>query len=200
MALGDAHAPGATPIDPDELAGLIPNHITTQGELNEWEQSNIVQGQEWALKSRMSAFPKILTDHYVRQLHKRMFDQTWRWAGEYRTSGKNIGIEWMHIPEQTRVACENAQLWVQESVFEPVELCIRVHHRLVEIHPFPNGNGRHARLIADLIMLKHYKLQRLPWGGQDLVLPGKNRDSYLAALRLADQGDFASLIEFANHG
>ena len=82
MALGDAHTPRATPIDPDELAGLIPNHITTQGELNEWEQSNIVQGQEWALKSRMSAFPKILTDHYVRQLHKRMFDQTWRWAGE----------------------------------------------------------------------------------------------------------------------
>ena len=91
-------------------------------------------------------------------------------------------------------------MFVAESVFEPAELCIRFHHRLVEIDPFPNGNGRHARLVADLIMLKHYKLERLPWGGKDLVLPSKSRDSYLAALRLADQGDFASLIEFAKQG
>jgi len=199
MALSDSKNPGATALDPDEIADLIPKHIATQDELNEWEQSNIVQGQEWALRARSSKFPNLLTDYYVRQLHKKMFDQTWRWAGEYRKTGKNIGIEWVQIPVQTRNACEDAQLWVRKSIYEPVELCVRVHHRLVQIHLFPNGNGRHARLVADLILLKHYKLNRLPWGGRDLGLPGGNRDRYLAALRLADQGDFASLVKFASH-
>jgi Fic-DOC domain mobile mystery protein B len=197
MAIGDAHAAGATPLDPDEMADLIPDHISTQGELNEWEQFNIVQGQEWALRSRKFSYPNLLTDHYVRQLHRKMFDQTWRWAGEYRKTGKNIGIEWMHIPEQVRVACENAQLWVRESVFDPLELAVRLHHRLVVIHPFPNGNGRHARLYADLLLIKHFGTERLPWGGQDLVGSGVNRDIYLAALRKADQGDFGDLIGFA---
>jgi Fic-DOC domain mobile mystery protein B len=198
VALGDAHAPGATPLDPDELAGLIPEHITTQGELNEWEQSNIIQAQEWALRSRNSSSTRILTDRFVRQLHKRMFDQTWNWAGEYRTTGKNIGIEWMHIPEQVRVACDNAQLWVDEEVFGPTELSVRFHHRLVAIHPFPNGNGRHARLIADLLLMKHFKLDRLPWSGKNLVLPSEEREAYLTALGNADLGDFTQLIEFAS--
>ncbi len=198
MALSDSQPSGATALDPDEIADLIPKHIATHDELNEWEQSNIIQGQEWALRSRFSKFPKILTDDYVRQLHKRMFDQTWRWAGEYRRTGKNIGINWEQIPVQTRNTLEDAQLWVRESIYEPVELCVRVHHRLVEIHPFPNGNGRNARLIADLILLKHFKLNRLPWGGRELGLPGGNRNQYLAALRLADQGDFASLVKFAS--
>jgi Fic-DOC domain mobile mystery protein B len=200
MALGDAHALGATPLDPDELAELIPGHISTQGELNEWEQANIVQGQEWALRSTKSTFAKLLTDQYVRKLHNRMFDQTWRWAGQYRTTGKNIGIDWVQIPEQVRVTCANAQHWVLESVFEPVELAIRLHHRLVEIHPFPNGNGRHARLFADLLLIKHFGTDRLPWGGRDLVASGENRNRYLAALREADHGRLINLIDFASQG
>ncbi len=197
MALGDAHAPGATPLDPDELEGLIPPHITTQGELNEWEQSNIIKGQDWALRSRNANANRVLTDRFVRLLHKRMFDDTWRWAGEYRTSGKNIGIEWIHIPEQVKVACENAQHWVENQVFEPSELCVRLHHRLVVIHPFPNGNGRHARLLADLLLMRHFRVKRLSWGGQDLTRPGDNRERYLSALREADQGAFSPLLEFA---
>ncbi len=197
MALGDAHAPGATPLDPDELAGLIPDHVSTQGELNEWEQSNIVQGQEWALRSRKSRFPVLLTDSYVRELHRKMFDQTWKWAGHYRTSGKNIGIDWRQIPEQLRVACENARYWVENGTFDPVELAVRFHHRLVEIHPFPNGNGRHARLVADLLLMKHFKLERLPWGGRSIGDVGDVRDSYLRALREADGRDFVGLLEFA---
>jgi Fic-DOC domain mobile mystery protein B len=197
VALGDSHARGATPLEPDELADLIPDHISTQGELNESEQSNIIQGQWWALRSRKSRFPGLLTDVYVRELHREVFDQTWKWAGHYRTSGKNIGIDWRQIPEQVRVACENARYWVDNETFSPLELSVRLHHRLAEIHPFPNGNGRHARLIADLLLMKHFKLERLPWGGQNLGDAGDNRDSYLSALRAADRGDFVGLIEFA---
>ena len=154
MALGEAHIHGATPLDPDEITGLIPGHISSQSELNEWEQSNLIQGQEWALRSRKFSFPDMLTDHYVRKLHEKMFNETWHWAGQYRITGKNIGIDWMQIPEQVRVMCENVQLWVQESVYTPIEIAIRLHHRLVAIHPFPNGNGRHARLTADMLLMK----------------------------------------------
>lgn len=199
MAIGDAHSPGATPLVPEELAELIPDHITTQAELNEWEQRNIIRGQEWALKSRSAIFPNLLTDHFVRELHKKMFDDTWKWAGEYRKSGKNIGVDWTHIPEQVRNACEDATLWVKESVFEPEELAIRFHHRLVYIHPFPNGNGRHARLIADLLLMKQFKIERLSWGAYDLVSPGKARERYLSALREADNGFFGSLVNFATN-
>lgn len=197
MALGDAHAPGATPLDPDELADLIPDHISTQAELNEWEQSNIIQGQEWALRSRRSTHRRILKDEFIRTLHRRMFDQTWKWSGTYRTSGKNFGIDWPQIPEQVRVACDNAQYWVENHVFEPIELSVRLHHRLVVIHPFPNGNGRHARLLADLLLLRHFKVERPPWGGQNLSVASETRDRYLQALREADCGNFVSLISFA---
>lgn len=105
MALGGEHAPGATPLDPEELAELVPDHITTQAELNEWEQRNIIRGQEWALKSRSLRFPNLITVHFVRELHKKMFDQTWKWAGKYRQSGKNIGVDWTQISEQVRNAC-----------------------------------------------------------------------------------------------
>jgi Fic-DOC domain mobile mystery protein B len=199
MALGGEHAPGATPLDPEELAELVPDHITTQAELNEWEQRNIIRGQEWALKSRSLRFPNLITDHFVRELHKKMFDQTWKWAGKYRQSGKNIGVDWTQISEQVRNACGDATLWVNESVFEPQELAIRFHHRLVYIHPFPNGNGRHARLLADLLLMKHFRIERLSWGNYDLVSPGKARERYLAALRKADNGSFGSLINFATN-
>lgn len=199
MALGGSHVPGATPLDFDELEALIPEHIWTQGELNAWEQRNIIGGQEWALKSRGATAKHLLSDHFVRQLHNKMFDRTWTWAGQYRHSGKNIGMDWMQIPEQVRNACEDAKLWVNEKVFEPLELAVRFHHRLVFIHPFPNGNGRHARLMADLLLIKHFKLERLPWGSRDLVSSGEARARYLESLREADLGAYDALIEFATN-
>ena len=197
MALGGAHAPGATPLDPDELAALIPTQITTQGELNEWEQRNIIQGQEWALGSRRLRFPSIATDTFVRDLHRKMFDQTWKWASAYRTSGKKIGIDWPQIPEQVRVACENARYWIENEEYEPVELSVRFHHRLVFVYPFPNGNGRHARLMADILLMKHFAADRLSWGGQNLGKAGESRNEYMAALAEADQGSFRRILAFA---
>jgi len=200
MALGSAHAPGATPLDPNELADLIPDHLTTQRELNEWEQSNIIQGQEWAIKSRRSTFSDLLDDHFLKLLHKRMFDKTWKWAGEYRKSDKNIGIDWMQIPVQVRNASEDAKVWVDKKVYEPRELAVRFHHQIVKIHPFPNGNGRHARLVADLLLMKYYKVERLGWSRHDLTAHSESRARYISALRDADKGDFDELIQFAEAG
>jgi Fic-DOC domain mobile mystery protein B len=199
MALDGSHAPGATPLDPDELEALIPEHISTQSELNAWEQRNIIGGQEWALRSRGATPDYLLSDHYVRQLHNKMFGSTWRWAGQYRRSEKNLGIDWMQIPEQVRNACEDAKLWVSDEVFEPRELAIRFHHRLVFIHPFANGNGRHTRLMADLLLIKYFKLERLSWGNRDLVSSGEARNQYLKSLREADKGSFDALIDFATN-
>ncbi len=112
---------------------------------------------------------------------------------------RHIGIDWMQIPEQVRNACEDAKLWVSDAVFEPRELAIRLHHRLVFIHPFANGNGRHARLVADLLLIKHFKLERLPWGNRDLVSSGEVRNRYLESLRAADRGSFDALIDFATN-
>ena len=197
MALGGVHAPGATPLEPEELADLIPPQISTEGELNEWEQNNIIQGQEWALGSRKSRFPSIVTDDFVRDLHRRMFDQTWKWAGAYRKSGKNIGIDWSQIPEQVKVACDNAKYWIENKEYEPVELSVRFHHRLAFIHPFPNGNGRHARLMADLLLMKHFAADRLPWGGQNLMKASESRKEYMAALGEADRGSIERILAFA---
>ena len=199
MALEGFHAPGATPLEFDELEALIPEHISTQGELNAWEQRNIISGQEWALRARGATLENLLSDHYARQLHQRMFDNTWQWAGQYRKSGKNTGIDWMQIPEQVRNACEDAKQWVSDNVFDPQVLAVRFHHRLVFIHPFANGNGRHARLMADLLLIKYFKQERLPWGNSDLVTAGELRNQYLHSLRKADQGSFDALIKFSTN-
>lgn len=187
------YAPGATPLDPDEAAGLIPRHITTQGELNEWEQANILEGVQWALKQKKR---DLLDEAFVRELHRRMFSKTWKWAGTYRQTDKNIGVDWRQIPVQLRNLLDDAKTQIEFQSYPADELALRFHHRLVWIHPFANGNGRHARLMADLL------IQRLghpafSWGGQSLVTANTNRQSYLAALRAADNRDYQPLLEFA---
>lgn len=183
---------GATPLDADELASLVPGHITTQGELNEWEQANIVQGDQWARKQRK----KILNDAFVRQLHKQMFGETWRWAGEFRKSNKNIGIDWPKVSVELRKMLDDVHYQIEHSSFPPDEIAVRFHHRLVAIHPFPNGNGRHARLMADLLV-KHLGQPRFTWGSRSLVDAGETRQAYIAALQAADARDYEPLLDFA---
>jgi len=187
------YAPGATPLDPDEAAGLIPRHITTQGELNEWEQANILEGVQWALKQKKR---DLLDEVFVRELHRRMLSKTWKWAGTYRQTDKNIGADWRQIPVQLRNLLDDAKTQIEFKSFPADALALRFHHRLVWIHPFANGNGRHARLMADLL------IQRLghpafSWGRESLVTASTNRQSYLAALRAADNRDYQPLFEFA---
>jgi Fic-DOC domain mobile mystery protein B len=186
---------GNTPLTPDEQADLIPN-LATKEELNQWERENILVAYSWALNPRRLARNTALSEHYIRALHQRMFDETWRWAGIYRTSEKNIGVPHHQIREQLGVLIGDTSYWLKNATFSPDEIAIRFHHRLVFIHPFANGNGRHARLMADILA----KLQDRPeftWGGADIVAHGEIRRGYIDALRAADKNDIGPLLAFA---
>lgn len=187
------HPDAATPLDPDEAAGLIPAHIRTQAELNEWEQTNILEGQRWALSRRTRAAP--LTEAFVRQLHKRMFGKTWQWAGTFRSSDKNIGVDWRQVGVQLKDLLEDTRYRLDHGTYPLDEIAARFHHRLVSIHPFPNGNGRHARLMADVLLVRR-GAEPFSWGRGDLVHARAARDRYLAALRAADRGEIGLLLEF----
>lgn len=190
--IGDAHAPGATPLDPDEVRGLIPAHIRSQAELNQWEQANILDGSTWALRAREQ---DVLSERFVRELHRHMFGNTWRWAGTFRITGKNIGVDAVQIALQLRELLENVRYWIEHQTFPIDEIAARFHHRLVVIHPFPNGNGRHARLMTDVLLRRNHA-EAFSWGGSNLEAAGGARDRYLAALRAADAGDYAELLAF----
>jgi Fic-DOC domain mobile mystery protein B len=185
---------GNTPLAPEELDDLIPN-LGTREELNEWERENILRARRWALgRSLASANP--VSDEYIRKLHDRMFDQTWKWAGVYRKTEKTIGVPVQQMREMLVALLGDTNYWIENNTYPADEIAVRFHHRLVLIHLFPNGNGRHARLIADVLAVK---LARpvLSWGRLSLIKPGEVREKYLQALRTADAGDVAALVEFA---
>lgn len=183
---------GATPLEPEEIAKLIPTHISTQEELNAWEEKNILVAQQWAFKQK-----EILTVLFIKKLHKHMFNKTWKWAGEFRRSEKNIGINWLHIPVKLKELCDDVQYQLDHESYSKDEIVVRFHHRLVWIHPFSNGNGRHARLMADLLIVQQGGV-RFSWGMyQDLYKAGMVRQQYIEALRLADQGHYSKLLTFA---
>ena len=185
---------GQTPLDEDELAGLIPA-LTTRAELNAFEQSNIYDAAVWAHKSR-TLKKDLLSVKSLTLLHSKMFNKTWRWAGQFRQTAKNIGVEVHDVQNQLGQLIGNANYWLDNETFSMTEIAIRVHHKLVWIHLFPNGNGRHARLVADLLL--HFKNQpSLSWGGASLDLEGTTRNQYLAALKSADLGNLNPLLSFA---
>lgn len=181
----------ATPLSPDEREGLIPSYITLRGELNAAEQENILGAEEWALKRRRD----VLDERFLNGLHKRMFGRVWRWAGQYRRTGKNVGVDAWKIPQDLRQLLDDCRFWVENASYEPDEIAARFHHRLVSIHPYPNGNGRHARLAADLLLIAMDR-PRFTWGSASLTDPGETRKTYVAALRAADHHDLTALLEF----
>lgn len=184
---------GATPLDPDEIEGLKFKHITTRGELDELEQANIEEGLRWLGRRRGD----VLTDDFIRTLHRRLFGQVWGWAGTFRLREKNIGIAPYQIQVQLRMLLDNARFWAENGTFAPLEAAARFHHRMVEIHPFPNGNGRHARIAADTFLEQHYEHPPIQWAsGFDLQADNVRRDAYIAALRAADAGEFGPLFAF----
>jgi Fic-DOC domain mobile mystery protein B len=185
---------GNTPLSPEQLADLIPN-LATKEELNEWERENILRGREWAVGDRTSP-TDMVSDEYVRKLHKKMFDETWKWAGDYRHTEKNIGVSVHEIRERLMALFGDTRFWIENGTYLPDEIAVRFHHRLVFVHPFPNGNGRHARLIADLIAMKLGR-SAFTWGSASLVKEGEARTTYLEAIRAADDGDIQPLLNFA---
>lgn len=182
---------GQTPLTEEELEQLIPAYITLRHELNEAEQSNILEAEEWAFTRKRD----VLSEKFLDSLHKRMFGRVWRWAGKHRQSDKTIGIDAYRIPTELRQLLDDCQYWIDESTYEPDEIAARFHHRLVLIHPYPNGNGRHARLATDLLLVSHGR-PRFTWGRVNLVDASKMRTTYIEALRAADNHDIGPLLEF----
>lgn len=192
MGLKLEYPPGATPLDPDEAQGLIPRHISTQGQLNEWEQQNILRAEEWVYSRRRG---DILTVDFIKRLHKRMFDQTWRWAGTFRRSDKNIGVDWRDIEVQLGLLCLDVKAQLETRSVQLDEAAARFHHRMTRIHPFANGNGRHARLVTDVFLVRN-GADRFSWGSADLEKAGDARIRYIEALRAADARDYSPLLKF----
>ncbi|MBY0510176.1 MAG: mobile mystery protein B [Rhodospirillaceae bacterium] len=187
------HEPdGATLLTPDEQLGLRPSYITTRGELNHAEQENILSAEQWAFARRRD----VLTEPGLKTLHKRMFGSVWRWAGTFRTTPRNIGVEAYRIAPDLRCLLDDVRFWREHETYQPDELAVRFHHRLVAIHPFPNGNGRCGRLAADMLILQ-LQHPRFTWGGATLTDPSDMRRQYIAALRAADGYDLGPLIAFA---
>jgi Fic-DOC domain mobile mystery protein B len=196
--MGSSDPTGTTPLDPDEAEGLLHGHVSTREELNELEEANIQLGLEWAQRRAVMARRPVdvLTEGFLFELHRRMFGEVWDWAGKVRQTNKNLGVDKTEIRPEVRKLVGDARYWRENGTYPPDELAVRFHHRLVFVHPFPNGNGRHARMMADLVV---QQLGRPPfsWGGQSLTSTSELRASYINALQEADRGDLASLVRFA---
>lgn len=193
MALDLEEEDGQTPLDPDEKAGLKAKYITTQAQLNDREQTNILEAARWLQRKRD---PDVLSEGFCRDLHKQMFGATWKWAGTFRRSDKNIGCDWRQVAVKLKNLFENTRWWIDNKTFPPDEIAARFHRDLVWIHPFPNGNGRHARMMADAL-LASMGAPPFTWGkGADLVSGTEARGRYLAALRAADRNDYKLLLAF----
>lgn len=182
----------ATPLTPAERAELIPTHVTLRGELNELEQQNMAEANGWAFERKRN----VLDEAFLRGLHRRMFNKVWRWAGEYRKTERNLGVKPHLIQPGLIQAVDDARHWIELKSFEPDELATRFHHKIVQVHPFPNGNGRWSRLAADLLVTAEGG-SRFSWGGANLQASGDARKKYIDALHAADNHDFVPLVAFA---
>ncbi|MHB1247773.1 MAG: mobile mystery protein B [Sulfuriferula sp.] len=181
----------STPLTAEERDGLIPSYVTLRHELNEAEQANILEAGQWAFARKRN----VLDERFLTALHKRMFGRVWRWAGKFRHTERNVGVDPYRIATDLRQLLDDCRYWIENGTYPPDEICTRFHHRLVAIHPFPNGNGRHARLATDLLLVALGR-PHFTWGRTNLIDPGVTRHAYVAALRAADGRDIKPLMEF----
>lgn len=185
---------GATPLDPDELDGLKFKHVSMRGELNELEQANVENGLLWLNRRRKG---DVLSEEFVRELHRRLFGDVWRWAGTFRQTEKNIGVDPVRIGVRLRMLLDDARHWAEHETYPPLEAAARFHQRLVQIHCFPNGNGRHARIMADEYLRRCFDHEPIDWAaGRDLMKENTRRDEYIAALRASDGNEYVPLLKF----
>jgi Fic-DOC domain mobile mystery protein B len=184
---------GATPLNPDEIEGLIPLHISTQDELNQFEYTNILKAEFWAFNQ--AQLKDFLSFEFLKRLHKKMFDDVWSWAGEWRKTNKNIGVDFWQITSELTRLLQDVIYQIQQQSLSYDEIAYRFHHRLVWIHPFTNGNGRHARLMTD-ILLTELGEARFSWGDKNLSADGVIRQQYISALQAADKHNYSLLAKF----
>jgi len=196
MGLDLEYIDGQTPIDENEKEGLLIETISTKGELNEFEQQNIEEALQWTLGKNFKT-KDVFTEHFICSLHKRMYGNVWAWAGKYRKSNKNIGVDKHQISIELKILCDDALYWIENKTYLPDEMAMRFKHRLVSIHCFSNGNGRHSRLMADIIIEKLFGEKPFSWGSDNLTSKSNNRGIYLQAVKTADKDDYKALLVFA---
>jgi Fic-DOC domain mobile mystery protein B len=187
---------GQTPLDGDEAEGLRVPSVATRGELDEFEQLNIERAVAWTLGRKLKP-ERILTEQFVKELHRRMFGDVWRWAGEFRKTNKNIGVDKSLVAVTLKDLFGDAMFWITNETYSGDEIAVRFKHRIVSIHCFANGNGRHARLMADVIASHVFGAPVFTWGSANLGRSGDVRKNYIDAIRKADAGNIAPLIAFA---
>lgn len=198
MGLNLKYEEDQTPLDEEEKEGLLIKAISAQNELDEFEQLNIEKAIEWTIHTKLTA-DKILTEKFIKDLHKRMYGEVWKWAGEFRKSNKNIGIKWTLIRIELKSLLDDTKYWIKHKIYPPEEISIRFKHRIVTIHCFPNGNGRHSRMIADIIMESIFGKDIFTWHQSNMVKADKTRKKYIATLKEADNGNIQPLIDFAKN-
>ena len=196
MGLNFEYIHGQTPLDEEEKDGLLIPTIATQSELDEFEQQNIEDAVQWVLTKSVPA-EKILTEHFVRDLHKHMYGEIWAWAGNFRKTNKNLGIDKWQIPMALKALLDDTNYWMENNIYGPDEVAIRFKHKIVSIHCFPNGNGRHSRLMADIIIDKIFNQPVFSWGSEELVKQSINRTNYIKAVKEADNNNYKPLLSFA---
>jgi Fic-DOC domain mobile mystery protein B len=197
MGLDFELIPDQTPLDEEEREGLLISTITTRQELDEFEQLNIEQAIRMVMGKKFKA-DEILTEDFIKQIHRRMFNSVWAWAGDFRKSNKNIGVDRFEIGMALRTLLDDGKYWVVHQTYAPDEAAIRFKHRLVKIHCFANGNGRHSRLMGDLVTEHIFKQPIFSWGSKsNLTKNSKGREQYIAAIKAADAGDINPLMQFA---
>jgi len=198
MGLELEYDDGQTPLSEEEKDGLLIKTITTHGELDEYEQLNIEKAVAWIMLQKFKP-EKILSEQFIKNLHKRMLGDIWSWAGKFRKSEKNIGVRWVTISTELNKLLNDTKYWIKHQTFTPDELAIRFKHRLVNIHCFANGNGRHSRIMADINIQSIFKGEIFSWHQSNMIKADEVRTKYISAIRAADKGDIAPLIEFSRH-
>ncbi len=192
--MGLTYSYGQTPLEEEEKDGLKIASISTKAELDELEQKNVEEAVAWLYGRKLKA-GKILTPGFICDLHKRMFGGVWKWAGRFRTTQKNLGVRAREIPVALKMLLDDTLYWLENSTYPPDEIAIRLKHRIVAIHCFANGNGRHSRLMADLLAEKVFGRPAFTWGASSR--DADIRKVYIDAVRQADQGHWAPLMDFA---
>jgi Fic-DOC domain mobile mystery protein B len=196
MGLEIEYIDGQTPLSEEEKEDLLIPTITTHKELNEFEQKNIEDALQWILSNKFK-LETILSEKFILNIHKRMFSDVWAWAGKFRKSNKNLGDEWWKVPIELRKLIDDTKYWISDKVYSEDEIAIRFKHRLVSIHCFANGNGRHSRLMADILVENVFNQNAFNWGSENLSADGENRKLYLTAIKAADKNDYKQLLNFA---
>lgn len=187
---------GATPLSPDDILGLKHKHVETREQLNELEAANILQGQIWASKLKVRTLESIFVRDFIAELHRALFGDVWDWAGDFRLRELNIGVDPLNIPVELHNFLEDAKCWIEFNHYDHLELSARIQHRLVKIHPFVNGNGRHSRIFTDIVRVFLLKEKPMKWAEAKLENMTTERAAYISGLRKADGGDFTEFVEY----